>query len=139
MYIQAWDTRDGSPHLFFDNSDMTDNMTMIRPPEGIYQPFYFDIEKQEWIGTTPSHDKNDSEQEECGNKEEDGDEEEVRDGMEEQVAHLMFENSQLKLSAQEAEEEMAGMLFFIVEMMEKSNKEESSEGDVEDDTEIPNV
>ena len=139
MYIQAWDTRDGSPHLFFDNSDMTDNTTMIRPPDGIYQPFYFDIEKQEWIGTTLSHDKNDSEQEECGNKEEDGDEEEVRDGMEEQVAHLMFENSQLKLSAQEAEEEMAGMLFFIVEMMEKSNKEENSEGDVEDDTEIPNV
>lgn len=134
MYIQAWDIRDGSPYLFFDDSDITDNTTMIRPPDGIYQPFYFDTENQKWVGSEPFHNENGSENDEDNNEEE-----REQDKMEEQVAFLMFENSQLQSSIQETEEEMAGMLFSIAEMTEKSNKEEDSGEDVIDDTEVPNI
>lgn len=134
MYIQAWDIRDGSPYLFFNDSDIADNTTMIKPPDGIYQPFYFDIENQEWIGSEPFHNENGSENDEDNNEEE-----REQDKMEEQVAFLMFENSQLQSSIQETEEEMAGMLFSIAEMTEKTNKEENSGEDGVDDTEVPNV
>lgn len=138
MYIQAWDIRDGSPYLFFNDSDITKNITknitMIKPPDGIYQPFYFDIENQEWVGSEPFHNENGDGQEEDNNGGE-----EMQDKMEEQIAHLMFENSQLQSSIQETEEEMAGMLFSIAEIVEKSNKEENSGEDVIDDTEIPNI
>lgn len=134
MYVQAWDIRDGSPYLFSDDSDITDNTTMIRPPDGIYQPFYFDIENQKWVGSESFRDENGSEQGEDNNEEEG-----AQDKMEEQVAFLIFENSQLQSSIQETEEEMAGMLFSIAEMAEKSNKEEDSGEDVIDDTEVPNI
>lgn len=134
MYVQAWDIRDGSPYLFSDDSDITDNTTMIRPPDGIYQPFYFDIENQKWVGSEPFSSRKDSEQGEDNNEEEG-----AQDKMEEQIAFLIFENSQLQSSIQETEEEMAGMLFSIAEMTEKSNKEEDSGEDVIDDTEVPNI
>ena len=134
MYIQAWDIRDGSPYLFFDDSDITDNTTMIRPPDGIYQPFYFDIENQKWVGSEPFRDENGSKQGEDNNEEEG-----AQDKMEEQIAHLIFENSQLQSSVQESEEEMAGMLFSIAEIVEKSNKEENNGEGVEDGTEVPDV
>ena len=134
MYIQAWDIRNGSPHLFFDDSYISDNTTMIKPPDGIYQPFYFDTENQKWVGFEPFHNENGSE-----NNEDNNEEEREQDRMEEQIAFLMFENSQLQSNMQETEEEMAGMLFSITEMTEKSNKEANSGEDVVDDTEVSNI
>lgn len=134
MYRQAWDIRNGSPYLFSNDSDIADNITMIKPPDGIYQPFYFDVENQEWIGSEPSHNENESEKDEENNEEEG-----EQDRMEEQIALLMFENSLLQSSLEETEEEIAGMLFSIAEITEKSSKEENSGEDEVDDTEIPNV
>lgn len=52
MGMQVWGY-DGKPYLIMDNEDMPERCTNIRPPEGIWEPFYFDVEKQVWIGSEP--------------------------------------------------------------------------------------
>lgn len=36
----------------YGNYDIPDNATEVEPSAGLYQPIYFDITKQKWIGTS---------------------------------------------------------------------------------------
>ncbi|QRN90717.1 hypothetical protein JRU67_11750 [Mammaliicoccus sciuri] len=36
----------------FGNYDIPDNATEVEPSAGLYQPIYFDVTKQKWVGTS---------------------------------------------------------------------------------------
>lgn len=52
MAMQVY-SYDGKPILVFHRDELPEKYTMIRPPEGIWEPFYFDEENQKWIGSEP--------------------------------------------------------------------------------------
>lgn len=59
MAMQVWDYN-GKPYLITNGEDMPENCTNIRPPEGIWEPFYFDTERQVWIGSEPHRNDEDN-------------------------------------------------------------------------------
>lgn len=52
MAMQVYDY-EGRPYLIENENDFPEKCTTIKPPEGIWEPFYFDEDNQKWIGSEP--------------------------------------------------------------------------------------
>ena len=48
MAYQVW-TYEGEPLLIMNNEDLPKQYTTIPPYEGIYEPFHFDEDNQQWV------------------------------------------------------------------------------------------
>lgn len=48
MAYQVW-TYDGEPLLIMSKRDLPEKYTTIPPYEGIYEPFHFDEDNQQWV------------------------------------------------------------------------------------------
>lgn len=48
MAYQVW-TYEGEPLLIMNKRDLPEKYTTIPPYEGIYEPFYFDEDNQQWV------------------------------------------------------------------------------------------
>ena len=116
MGVQVWDYN-GRPYLVMNENDFPDECTTIRPPEGIWEPFYFDEDKQKWIGSEPNPQNNDDDPTQ---PEEDIDKD---NEVEASIANLMFENSMLKFSMEETQTEVANLTFLVSQLVPTESEE----------------
>lgn len=63
MVQQIW-TYDGEPHLIWNKRDSPEQYTVIPPEDGMYYPIRFDEETETWVGSDPTENQSDNEEEE---------------------------------------------------------------------------
>lgn len=117
MYIQAWNMDNGRPSLFTSEGDIPSNFTRNVPPDGLFDPVYYDQDNNVWVGSEPPI---------IEQPEPETIPEPVENETEELIAQLILENTLMQFSIKSASDRINTLETLVTELIPKGEPEEKT-------------